>query len=351
MKHLRNRLSKEQALAKLHAEDFSRITLSFYRYVHLDKVRELRDELFSLWDELGCLGRIYLAEEGINAQMSVPEHNWEAFKNHLHAIPAFKDIPFKIGVDQGDSFWKLSIKVKKQIVADGLSMEDYDITNVGKHLSAKEFNEAMEDPETVVVDMRNHYESEIGHFDGALCHQVDTFKEQLPLVAKDIADKKDKKVLLYCTGGIRCEKASAYLKHQGFTDVNQLHGGVIDYAHQVRKEGLSSKFQGSNYVFDERTRENINGVIISHCHQCDTLCDRHINCANKACNLLFLQCDACYDKRQGTCSSRCQKVINMSEEQQKRYYQKHGHMTQKRFSKSLDARKKLQGSWFKRLFA
>lgn len=349
---LRNKLSKQDALAKLNAEEFSRVTVSFYRYVKILDPQTLRDELFSRWDELGCLGRIYIAHEGINAQMSVPEHHWETFVKELHARNEFSDIPFKIGINQGDSFWKLAIKVKKQIVADGLTMDDYDIENVGNHLSADEFNKAMQDPETVVVDMRNHYESEIGHFEGALCHKVDTFREQLPLVAKDIADKKDKKILLYCTGGIRCEKASAYLKHQGFTDVNQLHGGVIDYAHQIRREGLASKFLGSNYVFDERTRENINGEIISHCHQCEALCDRHVNCANKACNLLFLQCDECEMKTERTCSKKCRKIANLSPEEQKRYCKKHGFMTQQRFSKSLDARNRTgKKSFFQKIFA
>ena len=336
--HLRNRLSKKDALAKLRAEDFDRITVSFYRYVTIDNPKKMRDTLFERWNELGCLGRIYFAHEGINAQMSVPEHHWDTFVTELHTIREFRDIPFKIGVEQGESFWKLTMKVKKQIVADGLTMNDYNIENVGTHLSAQEFNEAMEDPDTLVVDMRNHYESEIGHFTGALCHRVDTFREQLPLVAKDIADKKDRKVLLYCTGGIRCEKASAYLKHKGFKDVNQLHGGVIAYAHQVRQEGLESKFEGSNYVFDERTRENINGNIISHCYQCDSLCDRHVNCANKACNLLFLQCENCEKDMQHSCSKHCKKIVQLPEDKQKRYYRKHGNMNSQRFSKSLNAR-------------
>ncbi len=349
---LRNRLNKQEALAQLHAEEFDRVTVSLYRYVNIKNPKEIRDMLFAQWSRLGCLGRIYIAEEGINAQMSVPEHNWEEFKDELYAIPEFNNVPFKIGIDQSDSFWKLAIKIKKQIVADGLTMDDYDIENVGNHLSAREFNEAMEDPETVVVDMRNHYESEIGHFEGALCHPVDTFREQLPLVANDIADKKDKKVLLYCTGGIRCEKASAYLKHQGFKDVNQLHGGVIDYAHQVRREGLESKFKGSNYVFDERTRENINGTIISNCHQCENTCDRHVNCANKACNLLFLQCNTCHAEMNGACTKKCQKIVNMSVEKQEQYYKKHGSMSQLKFSKSLKARKKIgKKSFLQRLFA
>lgn len=350
MKELRNRMNKQQAMAKLATEDFKRKTVSFYRYVTIDNPKDMRDELFAVWGDFGVLGRIYVSQEGINAQISVPETQWKLFVEHVHSIPQFAGIPFKIAVEEPDtSFWKLIIKVRKQIVADGLDFGEYDIENVGNHLTAREWNEAMEDPDTVVVDMRNHYESEIGHFDDALCHPVDTFREQLPMVAEDIADKKDQKVLLYCTGGIRCEKASAYLKHRGFTDVNQLHGGVIDYAHQVKREGLEHKFKGSNYVFDGRNRENISGEIISECHQCGNSCDMHTNCLNKACNLLFIQCEDCALQMSGCCTKKCKKVTSWSEEKQKRYYKKHGDGSQRAFSKSLQARARLsqQSPWQK----
>jgi UPF0176 protein len=340
--YLRNNLPKDEALKKVHSENFKRVTLSFYRYVKITNPQEMRNKLWEEWNNLGCLGRIYLAQEGINAQMSVPEHNWDTFVSQLYARPEFNGVPFKIGINQNpDSFWKLAIKVRDQIVADGLTMDDYDITNVGNHLSAKEFNEAMEDPETVVVDMRNHYESEIGHFDGALYHEVNTFREQLPLVAEDIKDKKDKKILLYCTGGIRCEKASAYLKHKGFKDVNQLHGGVIAYKHQVEQEGLSNKFKGANYVFDGRIKEGISNEIISNCHQCAAPCDTHQNCKNKTCNLLFLQCESCKKRMGGCCTARCKKISLWPEEKQIRYYKKNGHKTKNNFSKSIERKKNL----------
>ncbi len=320
----------------MNTETFDRVTVSFYRYVEISNPREMRDNLWRRWNELGCLGRIYIAREGINAQMSVPEHNWETFKTELHAISEFADIPFKVGIYQDSkSFWKLAITVKKNNVADGLDFGEYDIENIGKHLSAAEFNTAMNDPETVVVDMRNQYESEIGHFDNAMCHDVDTFRDQLPMVADDIADKKDKKLLLYCTGGIRCEKASAYFKDKGFRDVNQLHGGVIAYKHQVEKEGLENKFLGANYVFDGRDKERIGDQIISNCHQCGDKSDRHVNCANKSCNLLFLQCESCEERMSRTCTKKCKKIANMSPERQRNYYKKHRNGSQKKFSKSL----------------
>ena len=309
---LLNRYSREDALARLRAEDFKRVTLSFYRYVKLGSVEEvydLRDELYLDWEDLGVLGRIYIAQEGINAQISVPEHNLETFKNYLKNIEAFKAIPFKKAVEEGEAFWKLHIKVKKQIVADGLSIDDYDIENVGNHLDAQSFNEAMANPETIIVDMRNEYESEIGHFKGALTPQATNFKEELPEVAQTLSGKEDQKVLLYCTGGIRCEKASAYLKSKGFKDVNQLHGGIISYKHQVDEKDLDNNFVGANFVFDGRTREQISGDIISSCEDCGAPCDLHINCAHSTCNKLFLQCKDCNEKTMETCSEECKDTM------------------------------------------
>lgn len=318
-KNLLNKLNKEQALERLYAENFKRITVSFYRYVILEDPHLLRDSLFRDWSELKVYGRIYLAHEGINAQLSVPKHNWEQFVSSVYARKQFKNIPFKIAVeDDGKSFFKLTIKVRQQIVADGLSTNQYDVTNVGKHLDAKEWNEAMNDG-AIVVDMRNHYESEIGHFEEAICPQAETFKEELPEVKELLKGQEDKKVLLYCTGGIRCEKTSAYLKHHGFQDVNQLHGGIIDYARQLKEnKELDNKFKGKNFVFDERLAENISTEVISQCHQCGAPSDFHVNCKNVNCNLLFIQCEKCQEAHQKCCTPECLDVINLSEEEQKK---------------------------------
>jgi UPF0176 protein len=220
--------------------------------------------------------------------------------------------------DNGKSFYKLIVRVKNKIVSDGLDDKTFDPGDVGRHLNAKEFNDALEDPETVVVDMRNHYESEIGHFEKAILPDADTFKQELPLVLDILKDKKDKKVLLYCTGGVRCEKASAYLKHQGFKDVNQLYGGIIHYIREVKQEGLQSKFKGKNFVFDERLGERIGDEIISQCHQCGRPSDNHTNCANDDCHLLFIQCEACAEKMQGCCTENCKKIVNLPIEEQRK---------------------------------
>jgi UPF0176 protein len=316
---LHNKLSKEALKKILLEENFKRITFSFYKYVILEDADALRDQLYLSWSALGALGRIYLANEGINAQMSVPEENYPAFLNVLYQDARFSQLPIKIAVeDDGKSFYKLIVRVKKKIVADGLDDNSFDVTNVGRHLDAKEFNEALENPDTVLIDMRNHYESEVGRFENAICPDADTFKEELPMVRDLLADQTDKKIVLYCTGGIRCEKASAYLKHCGFKDVNQLYGGIISYARQVKKEGLESKFKGTNFVFDERVGERISEDIISTCHQCEALCDTHVNCANDDCHLLFIQCAACAEKHKGCCSEECQKINALPVEEQRK---------------------------------
>lgn len=316
-KNLINRYSREELEARLMAEDFKRVTLSFYRYVIIEDAQAMRDQLFEEWGQLNCLGRIYLAREGVNAQMNVPEQHWEQFVTELQAKPEFKDIPLKIAVeDDGKSFLKLVIKVRERILADGLEDDSYDVTDVGRHLDANEWNEAM-DKGALVVDMRNHYESEIGHFENSILPQAETFREELPEVLDKLKGKEGEKILLYCTGGIRCEKTSAFLKHHGFKDVNQLHGGIIDYARQIKTKELPNKFHGKNFVFDERLGESISSEVISKCHQCGEPSDSHVNCANVACNLLFIQCEKCAAEHEKCCSDDCQEVVHLSADEQR----------------------------------
>ncbi|HEU4719234.1 MAG TPA: rhodanese-related sulfurtransferase [Bacteroidia bacterium] len=314
MSALYNKVSRAEMRRRLMAEDFQRITLSFYRYVIIGDPVEMRNTLWREWTELNVFGRVYIAREGINAQISVPEQYFETFRRTLYAHPEFENVPFKIAVeDNGKSFFLLAIKVKKKIVADGLKDDSFDVTNVGKHLTAVEFNEAMETPGVVVVDMRNHYESEVGHFENAILPQADTFKDELPMVLDELKGKENNKILMYCTGGIRCEKASAFLRHHGFRDVNQLYGGIIEYARQVKQTGLPSKFRGKNFVFDERLGERITDEVIAHCHQCGASADTHVNCANPDCHVLFIQCSACGRKFEGYCSGECRNWAKLPE--------------------------------------
>lgn len=297
----------------------NRLTLSFYAYANIENPQQFRDDLFLAWSALNALGRIYVAQEGINAQMSVPAEGFEALRATLEAYEFMKGIRLNVAVEQDDmSFLKLTVKVRNKIVADGLKDSSFDATNIGIHLRAKEFNEMLTDPNTVVIDMRNHYESEIGHFEGAITPDVDTFRESLPIIEAQLAEhKEDKNLLMYCTGGIRCEKASAFFKHKGFQNVYQLEGGIIEYTRQIKEEGLTSKFIGKNFVFDHRLGERITDDIIANCHQCGQPCDTHVNCANEACHLLFIQCDDCAEKMHHCCSDECVAVIQLPEEEQR----------------------------------
>jgi len=317
---LYNTLSAEQRAQLIEEAGQKRITLSFYQYAHIEDPQKFRDDLFLAWSQLDALGRIYVAHEGINAQMSVPAENFEAFRKTLEAYDFMKGIRLNVAIEQDDlSFLKLTIKVRKKIVADGLDDNTFDVTNKGVHLSAKEFNEMLNDPDVVLVDFRNHYESEVGHFVGAITPDVDTFRESLPIINEQLKDlKESKKLMMYCTGGIRCEKASAYFKHQGFKNVYQLEGGIIEYTRQVKEQGLESKFIGKNFVFDHRLGERITDDIIANCHQCGKPCDTHVNCANEGCHLLFIQCDECHEKMHGCCSDACVEIIQLPEEEQRR---------------------------------
>ena len=331
---LYNKLSAQERTAMLEEAGTERLTLSFYQYAHIGNPQLFRDHLFLAWDKLEVLGRIYVAKEGINAQLSVPAPRFEAFKAHLDSIDFLESIRLNIAVEQDlKSFLKLTIKVRDKIVADGLEDDSFDVTQKGKHVNAEEFNQLLADPNTVCVDMRNHYESEIGHFKGAVTPDVDTFRESLPIIEEDLSEhKKDKKLLMYCTGGIRCEKASAYLKHKGFENVYQLEGGIIEYTRQVKDKALENKFIGKNFVFDERRGERITEEIIAQCHQCGAACDTHVNCANEACHLLFIQCEACGEKMQSCCSDPCKEIIQLPIEEQ-RALRKGTHNSNKIFKK------------------
>ena len=315
---LHNRVSQAELKKRLYEETTKRITVSFYNYFFIDDPVAFRNELYKGLDILKVFGRIYIAHEGINAQVSIPEEHFESFKSFLYSIPAFEGLRINIAVDNdGKSFWVLKIKVRDKIVADGIIDPSFDMAHKGKYVTASEFNDLTNDSNTIVVDMRNHYEYEVGHFENAIEVPSDTFREQLPMAAEMLDDQKDKNIIMYCTGGIRCEKASAYMLHRGFKNVFHLEGGIINYANKVKEELLSNKFHGKNFVFDDRLGERITDEIIARCHQCGEPADTHTNCKNEACHLLFIQCEKCASKYQGCCSVECQQIINLPEDEQK----------------------------------
>lgn len=317
---LYNTLSAKERETLIEQAGKERLTISFYQYAHIGNPTIFRNHLFIHWNELDVLGRIYVAHEGINAQLSVPAENFKAFKVHLDSISFLKEVRLNIAIEQDNkSFLKLKVKVRKKILADGLNDATFDVTNKGVHVNAKRFNELIEDPNTLLVDMRNHYESEIGHFKNAITPDVDTFRDSLDIIEKDLEEFKEaKKLVMYCTGGIRCEKASAYYKHKGFKHVYQLEGGIIEYARQARDQNLENKFVGKNFVFDHRRGERISEDVIAQCHQCGKPCDTHVNCANEACHLLFIQCEACAAKMNDCCSNECKEIHALPYEAQKK---------------------------------
>ena len=316
---LYNKLSAKERAALIDEAGEDRLTLSFYQYAKIGNPQLFRDHLFLAWNQMDVLGRIYVAHEGINAQLSVPAKRFDEFKTFLDGIDFLENVRLNIAIEQdAKSFLKLKVKVRPKIVADGLDDDTFDVTNKGVHVDAATFNELIEADDVVLVDMRNHYESEIGHFKNAVTPDVDTFRDSLDLIEEDLRDhKEDKKLVMYCTGGIRCEKASAYYKHKGFKQVYQLEGGIIEYARQVEQLKLENKFKGKNFVFDHRRGERISEDIISNCHQCGKPCDTHVNCANEACHLLFIQCDECAEAMNHTCSDECKEVIALPYEVQK----------------------------------
>ncbi|MBT7547027.1 MAG: rhodanese-related sulfurtransferase, partial [Cryomorphaceae bacterium] len=302
---LYNKLSAEERAKIIDENSQERITLSFYKYFNLGNPSLFRDHLFIAFSKLDVLGRIYVANEGINAQLSVPKENIEVFKKSISEITPLNNIRLNIALEHySKSFLKLTIKIREKIVADGLNENTFDVTNIGEHLDAQRFNQILDDKNTICIDMRNHYESEIGFFKGAIKPDVDTFRESLEIIDIELEKHgKQKNYLMYCTGGIRCEKASAYLKHKGIKNVFQLEGGIIEYTRQVNENDLKNNFLGKNFVFDERKGERISDDIVSNCHQCGKPCDSHINCINESCHLLFIQCDDCREKMNSCCSS------------------------------------------------
>ncbi|WP_406706409.1 rhodanese-related sulfurtransferase [Sodalis sp.] len=325
---LHNRISNQELRARMLAESEPRTTVSFYRYFTLSDPQGFRDDLYRALTALQVFGRVYIAAEGINAQISVPQSRFNALRAVLSAAhPQLDGLRLNVALDDdGKSFWVLRMKVRPRIVADGIEDPAFNPANVGRYLQAEEVNALADDPDALFVDMRNHYEYEVGHFDNAIEIPSDTFREQLPMAVDMLRHDKDKKIVMYCTGGIRCEKASAWMLHNGFKNVYHVEGGIIEYARRAREKGLPLKFTGKNFVFDERLGERITPDIIAHCHQCGAPCDSHTNCRNQGCHLLFIQCPACAENYDGCCSVTCQEELSLplSEQRSRRAGRENG---------------------------
>lgn len=325
MAALHNRISRKELKEHIKNDPTPRITISFYCYFKIEDPNAFRNELYRQLKELGVLGRIYIASEGINAQISLPKANLETFRSLLYLIEPLDGLRLNVAVDDvacpdpvgSKSFYVLDIKVRNKIVADGINDPAFDMAKKGRYVNAEQFNQLTNDAETIVIDMRNHYEYEVGHFENAIEIPSDTFREQLPMAVDMMKENMDKNIIMYCTGGIRCEKASAFMKHSGFKNVFHLEGGIINYVNEAKEKGLPMKYHGKNFVFDQRLGERVTEEIISQCHQCGKPADTHVNCVNDACHLLFIQCDECKGKMKGTCGKECLDFIHLPAEEQK----------------------------------
>jgi UPF0176 protein len=275
--------------------------LLYYIYTPITNADEYRDQHHKYCVENNILGRIIVSEEGLNGTVSGLKADTEAYMRWLHADVRFANIDFKVEACAEHTFQKLHVRSKNEIVNSDLPVDP--LVQTGKHLEPAEFKALKDDPNVVLIDMRSNYEHSMGKFKGAITFDMENLRE-LPDHMEEIAHLKDKKVITYCTGGIKCEKASAFLLKEGFTDVYQLHGGIIKYGIEQGGED----FDGKCYVFDNRVAVDINTVnpeIISTCFVCETKSEKMINCANPECNNHVVMCESCHNSMEGACSQTC----------------------------------------------
>jgi UPF0176 protein len=280
--------------------------LLYYKYVHIDDPVTFAKDHLEFCKAVGLRGRVLVAHEGINGTVSGTVAQTEQYMMHLRADPRFRDIEFKIDPVDGHVFRRMSVRPRKEIVHLGLE-EDVDPNQLtGKRLEPKEFFEYLMRDDVIVLDARNDYESAIGHFRNAIRPQVRTFRELPQWIRENLSEYKDKKIIMYCTGGIRCEKLSGFMLREGFKDVSQLHGGIIRYGQDPEVKG--QLFDGKCYVFDERISVRINRVedkVVGKCHHCGKPEDRYINCAYPPCHYQHICCPECEQNYEGFCSEEC----------------------------------------------
>ncbi|WP_052447261.1 rhodanese-related sulfurtransferase [Clostridium polynesiense] len=285
--------------------------LLYYKFVHIDNPEDFAAEHLKLCKDLGLKGRILVAEEGINGTVSGLRENTDKYIEVLHQDERFKDMIFKTDEAADHAFKKMYVRRRKSIIT---LKEDDDVNPnnlVGEYLKPKDFYNMLQQEDVIVVDGRNDYEYEIGHFRGAIRPDVNNFKEFPKWIEENLKEHKDKKILTYCTGGIRCEKLTGVLLNQGFKDVYHLEGGIVTYGKDPEVQGRL--FDGKCYVFDERISVKVNNTkedkIISVCSHCGKPSDRYINCTNDDCHDQHLCCEECEEKYEGFCSEECHKYV------------------------------------------
>lgn len=282
--------------------------LLFYKFVRIENPAAFTAEHLQYCKELGIKGRILIAAEGINGTLSGTVEQTEKYMNDLRANPLFADIVFKIDEVEGHTFKKMFVRHKEELVTFRYEEELDPNVISGKRLSPAEFYEQLQQDDVIVLDGRNDYEYDIGHFRGAIRPEIDSFREFPEWIRQNLGEHKDKKILTYCTGGIRCEKLTGFLLNEGFNDVAQLEGGIVTYGKDPQVNGRL--FDGKCYVFDERISVPINrtdeDIVIASCYHCGTTHDRYINCP--VCNLQYVCCEDCEDEHHGFCSDACREA-------------------------------------------
>ncbi|HKI45331.1 MAG TPA: rhodanese-related sulfurtransferase [Balneolales bacterium] len=281
-------------------------TILYYKFTHIEEPQAFREKHISLCRELGILGRIYISHEGLNGTVAAAETQIELYKTKLRQEPGFEDISFKQEKTKSIPFEKLKVKIRQEIVALKSDIPIDPSKDGQGYLEPHEWRKMIEsDEDFVMIDVRNNYESQVGHFEGALTPDLDNFYD-FPKWIDDFGIDKNKKILMYCTGGIRCEKFSILMRNKGYADVYQLHGGILNYKHEQN----GAHFKGKCFVFDDRLTVPVNpedSDPLTKCEITGTPCDTYINCANMECNRLFICSEEGARLMDGCCSEECKK--------------------------------------------
>ncbi|MDN4522862.1 rhodanese-related sulfurtransferase [Fictibacillus fluitans] len=281
--------------------------LLFYKYIAIEDPEEFVSSHLEFCKSIGLKGRIWVAKEGINGTVSGTIEQTTEYMNHMKQDERFQDMVYKIEESDTHAFKKMKVRLKKEIV--NLSLEDDVNPNelTGKHLTPKEFYEALQQEDVVILDARNTYEYDLGHFKGAIRPDIENFRDLPEWVRENLDQFKDKKVLTYCTGGIRCEKFSGFLLKEGLQNVSQLQGGIISYGYDPEVKG--DLWDGKCYVFDERTSVQVNRAgtekVVGKCYHCGNPEERYVKCGNPECNKHLLMCEPCEHEHKRACSTDC----------------------------------------------
>lgn len=282
--------------------------LLYYLYVPLEDPERFAHEHRALCERLSLEGRILIAAEGINGTVSGPREATREYMRVMREDPRTSAMEFKVDEADGHVFSRLSVKLRDEVVTLGLGEEDLKPWNLtGEYLDPAAWRDMMDDENAVIIDARNDYEWELGRFEGALLPEVASFRDLPGWIREHRSELEGRKIMTYCTGGIRCEKFSGFLKQEGFPEVYQLHGGIVSYGKDPGVRG--EKFEGKCYVFDERIGVAVNrtggATVVSRCRHCGVPSDRYVNCAWKPCNERHFSCDACEREHARYCDRAC----------------------------------------------